>query len=86
MDDFDMEIDFLNYEDAVQNFLIGKLKLAEERKVELRKQLERRQIILEAALEKYASLTSKQLVKVEQIWKKLVNNKYVIGLSISGIT
>lgn len=78
-----MEIDFLTSEDAVQRFLISKLKLVESKKLELTKQLERRQSILTETLRKSATSSPKQLVTIEKIWKKMVNRLYVIGINIS---
>lgn len=84
MDNFDMDVDFLPCEDSVEKFLISKLKLMEAKKLELTQQLDRRQTILKETIRKSASLPSKQLVKVDNVWKKIVYNKYVIGINISG--
>lgn len=86
MDHFDMDVDFLSSEDAIEKFLTSKLKLVEARKLELTKKLERRQAIMKETIAKTACATAKQLLKVDSVWKKVVNNKYVIGLCISGST
>lgn len=84
MDNFDMDVDFLGSDDPIQKFLISKLKLVEEKKLELTKKLERRQLIMKETLTKSALATTKQLLKVDSVWKKIVNGKYVIGMCISG--
>lgn len=82
MDNLDMDVDFLPSEDGVQKFLTSKLRLIEERKRELTEQLKRRQSILEETLKKASLAQSKQTVTIGKIWKKIVNNTYVIGINI----
>lgn len=82
MDNLDMDVDLLPSEDGVQRFLSSKLRLIEERKRELTEQLTRRQSILEQTLKKASSESSKQKLTIGRIWKRIVNNTYVIGINI----
>lgn len=80
-----MDVDFLNSDDAIQKFLASKLKLVQARKLELTKKLERRQLIMKETITKSALATSKQSLKIDSVWRKIVNGKYVIGMCISGV-
>lgn len=77
-----MDVDFLSNEDAIQKFLTGKLKVIEARRQELQEQLERRKAILETTFEKSAQISGESAT-IERIWKKIVNNTFVIGVKIS---
>lgn len=78
-----METNLVPKEDLIEKFLLSKLTVLQCMRQDLEKQLDRRTQFLEEAQQKERSESTGQALILGQIWKKVIDDKYVIGIQVT---
>lgn len=78
-------VDFFDAKDVVEKFLTANLSEIRSKRQNLEEQLSRRKEVLDDILRKGASESLGRSIAVGNMWKMIVNEKYVVGINVSNI-
>lgn len=75
-----MDLDLDLNDDKIKEFLESKLSEIQNRNTDLQKKLQERQNFIKTSFDDDG--TSNEMIEIVNVWKKIINNKFVIGFVI----